>query len=1092
MLSNSDVLESIKSAFFLTGAALALFVWILDPVIDAVFLGEGTIYNQIFHPSPSEIYMRTVTSLLIISLCFIGSVLLTRSRQAKEALAKREEELHAIIDTSRDWIWAIDLQGVHTYSNTAIEKILGYHVDDLLGKPSLEFMHDEDWKYVEFNLLEWINERRGWNNLILRWQHKDGTYRYLESNAVPVFDLQGEVTGFRGVDRDVTERQQTDATIDAIHTATAKVMGEEFFLELVSSMGELFKVEYAFIGKLVSQDEIATVAFWDHGNFVKNFQYSLVDTPCMNVIQRSTCFYPSNVQNQFPNDQLLAEMNVESYMGTPLRDTEGCTLGLLVVMGQKPMSNIPMLQSIVEIFAARAATELRRRETETLNQGQQRILEMVSQDTNTLTTIFEAIIAFTEEQCPGVRASVLCVHDNKLQHGAAPSMPDAYNELINGFHIGPNAASCGTAAYRGERVVVADVLSDPLWTDYRHLGEDYGFRACWSEPIFDSGGKVWATFALYHEKPGIPSDFEIRLIDAMAKLVSIGIEHKRKEDELQKLSRAVEFSSTAVIITDCDLNIEYINPKFTENTGYNRGDVVGKNLFFLRSEETTDGGHAKILETITSGGEWKGELNNRKADGSLYWCRTSISSVKNSNGDITNFISIQEDVTHEFELSEQLSYQASHDALTGLINRHEFERRAERLLSTIRQDKTEHALCFMDLDQFKVVNDTCGHTAGDELLRQLGSILINTVRHRDTLARLGGDEFGVLMEHCSLDDAHRVATSLQKAIQDYQFSWEGHIFRVGVSIGLVVITETIADITELLRDADVACYMAKDKGRNRIHVHHPEDSEVAQRHGEMQWVTRLNQALEDDRLCLYAQSIVPLDGSAYNHYELLIRMIDERGEIILPDSFLPAAERYNLISKIDHWVIETFFGLLLDNPAFQKQIQFCTINLSGQSLTDPGILDFIINQHDESGIKGETICFEITETAAILNLNTASRFISILKDLGFRFSLDDFGSGLSSFGYLKNLPVDYLKIDGMFVKNIVDDPIDHAMVKSINEIGHVMGMQTIAEFVENDEIKGMLREIGVNYAQGYGVGKPLPFDDLLSRTSNITEIKRSK
>jgi EAL domain-containing protein (putative c-di-GMP-specific phosphodiesterase class I) len=260
----------------------------------------------------------------------------------------------------------------------------------------------------------------------------------------------------------------------------------------------------------------------------------------------------------------------------------------------------------------------------------------------------------------------------------------------------------------------------------------------------------------------------------------------------------------------------------------------------------------------------------------------------------------------------------------------------------------------------------------------------------------------------------------------------------------------------------------------------------------MQWVARINQAIEEDRFCLYAQSIVPLDGSTDKHYELLIRMEDEKGGIIPPGAFLPAAERYDLISKLDRWVIEKTFSLLTVNPTFLEQINFCSINLSGQSLTDPEILEYIITQLDESGVQGEKICFEITETAAIYNLNIAMKFISTLKGLRCRFALDDFGSGLSSFAYLKNLPVDYLKIDGMFVKNIVDDPIDHAMVKSINEIGQVMGMKTIAEFVENNKIKDKLREIGVNYVQGFGIDKPQPLDVLLGKKNSVSNIKRAK
>jgi diguanylate cyclase (GGDEF)-like protein/PAS domain S-box-containing protein len=463
------------------------------------------------------------------------------------------------------------------------------------------------------------------------------------------------------------------------------------------------------------------------------------------------------------------------------------------------------------------------------------------------------------------------------------------------------------------------------------------------------------------------------------------------------------------------------------------------------------------------------------------WGLLSVSLVENDDESSSYTIAQIQDVTQSKQTNELLTYQASHDSLTGLVNRREFERRTERLLSTVQEDsKKQHALCFLDLDQFKVVNDTCGHTAGDEMLKQISTILQCVIRHRDTLARLGGDEFGVLMEYCSLDDAHRVASSLQKAIQEFNFSWEEHTFKVGVSIGLVPITNTIPSLNELLKEADTACYIAKDKGRNRIHVYHAEDSEIAKHHGEMQWVERLYQALDDDRFCLYAQTISSLNNNKDTHYELLIRMINEQNEMVNPSSFLPAAERYNLISRIDLWVIEKTFSLLQNNPDFLEKTDFCSINLSGPSLTDRNILDFIIELLESSKIDPSKICFEITETAAISNLTNATKFIKKLKSYGCRFSLDDFGSGLSSFAYLKNLPVDYLKIDGMFVKDIVDDPIDHAMVKSINEIGHVMNMKTIAEFVENDKIKEMVKEIGVNYGQGYGIGKPQPFENLLN------------
>lgn len=584
---------------------------------------------------------------------------------------------------------------------------------------------------------------------------------------------------------------------------------------------------------------------------------------------------------------------------------------------------------------------------------------------------------------------------------------------------------------------------------------------------------------LYLEHGHHQAEGEIEFLETIANTLANIIERKHAEEELLKLSRAMESSSSAVFITDTDGQIEYINPKFSDITGYSREEAIGQNPRFLRSGNTTEMVYADLWETVKSGGEWKGEFQNRKKDGNLYWSRSSITGVKDNRGKITHFIAIQDDVTHEYELSEQLSYQASHDKLTGLINRHEFERQAEKLLQSYQKQPEDHAFCFMDIDQFKVINDNCGHAAGDELLHQLGRVLSSTIRKHDTLARLGGDEFGLIMENCSLEQAHRVADEILKSIQAYQFIWEGQYYRVGISLGLVAISELTPNLTELLKQADAACYTAKELGRNRVHVYHPEDTLLAQRRGEMQWVARINQALEENRFCLYAQPIVALGESADKHYELLIRMIDEKGDIIPPGAFLPAAERYNLIEKLDTWVIKNAFQRIASHPEFSQDLDFLSINLSGPTLTNSHFLEFITSQLRESGIDASKVCFEVTETVAISNLNAAITFITILKQIGCRFALDDFGSGLSSFGYLKNLPVNYLKIDGMFVKDIADDPIDHAMVKSINEIGHVMGMQTVAEFVENDIIRDKLVEIGVDYGQGYGLGKPMPFDDLL-------------
>ena len=432
-----------------------------------------------------------------------------------------------------------------------------------------------------------------------------------------------------------------------------------------------------------------------------------------------------------------------------------------------------------------------------------------------------------------------------------------------------------------------------------------------------------------------------------------------------------------------------------------------------------------------------------------------------------------QDISEAHELSTQLSYQATFDSLTGLVNRREFEVRLQRVIRTAEEEQTENAMCFLDLDQFKIINDTCGHVAGDELLRQVSHVLQNNIRKRDTLARLGGDEFAVLLETCSLEQAMRVADSIRDSIRNYLFVWENNSFNIGVSIGLVPINYENESITEVLKRADAACYEAKEKGRNRVHVYHPGDEEISSRHGEMQWVARITSALEQNRLQLWAQKIIPIKETRRGeHYELLLRMVDSDGQIIAPSSFLPAAERYNLIPRLDRWVVGTALRWYKSHPETLDKLWMCSINLSGQSLGDEEFLEEITGYFNTFGVAPGRFCFEVTETAAIANLNHATRFIKSLAKLGCRFALDDFGSGLSSYAYLKNLPVDYIKIDGMFVSDLLVNPMHTALVKSINEVGHVMGKKTIAEYVENNDILQELEDIGVDYAQGFGIEKP--------------------
>jgi len=426
------------------------------------------------------------------------------------------------------------------------------------------------------------------------------------------------------------------------------------------------------------------------------------------------------------------------------------------------------------------------------------------------------------------------------------------------------------------------------------------------------------------------------------------------------------------------------------------------------------------------------------------------------------------------EVTKQLFWQARHDSLTRLPNRNSFEEKAEQLIEQTQSSNKTHAMCYLDLDQFKLVNDTCGHAAGDHLLCQIAEQLHEVVRTSDMLARLGGDEFGILLENCPIERAQRIAESICSKVKNYHFIWEGHNFDIGASIGVVPINCHSENVMKVMSHADVACYSAKEAGRNRVQVYRKDDEELAARTGEMSWVSRILDAIKEERIVIYCQKIQPIINQGnYIHYEILSRLIDEDGNLVQPMDFLPAAERYNLIDKIDLTVIMRTFDAMrkgcFDNLSNDG---FVSINLSGQSLSNAYFLEKVMESLDHYEINPRQLCFEITESMVIANLRTVKEFMFKLKKLGVRFALDDFGTGLCSLTYLKQLPVDYLKIDGSFIRDIVDDPIDRTLVKAINQMAHTMGLKTVAEYVETEDILILIGEMKIDYAQGYHIHKP--------------------
>ena len=565
---------------------------------------------------------------------------------------------------------------------------------------------------------------------------------------------------------------------------------------------------------------------------------------------------------------------------------------------------------------------------------------------------------------------------------------------------------------------------------------------------------------------------------------ALQLEKERAQITLQSIG-------DGVITTDVEGAVAYMNPAAELLTHWKTDQAVGLPLaaLFNLLDENAQADDFTLIERILSGQLSGGSDHSKliqRIDGSTVSV-TLVGSPIHTAGKVSGTVLVLHDMTQERQYIANLSWQATHDALTGLANRREFEFRLEQALHQLSRQPGRHALMFLDLDQFKLVNDTCGHAAGDELLRHICALLQSGLREGDTLARLGGDEFGILLENCAPPACEKIAESLRQTVQNLHFVWKGRPFVTTVSIGLVHVTQAPTTLEALLRAADMACYMAKEKGRNRVQLYHPDDSELSLRFGEMAWVQRLHMALEENRFCLYAQEIAALGHTEAGggHVEILLRLHDEAGRMIFPDSFIPAAERYGLMTSLDRWVVQNVFKIIAQCISRQEPgpMAMCAINLSGNTIGDNEFLIFLREQFVTYAVPPEMICFEITETSAISNLASAIKFINELKELGCHFSLDDFCAGMSSFAYLKHLPVDFLKIDGSFVRDMLDDPINRAMVEVINHIGHVMGKRTIAEFVETSQIEQALLEIGVDYAQGYNIQRPQLFtcDSLQSR-----------
>lgn len=647
---------------------------------------------------------------------------------------------------------------------------------------------------------------------------------------------------------------------------------------------------------------------------------------------------------------------------------------------------------------------------------------------------------------------------------------DRWKAMMGYSHLGPD----DTVDWRG--MVHPDDLSRVQDAMFKHVSGE--------TPIFESVHRMRHRSGEYRwvisrAKGRIDGDGRLqRLIGVELDITERKIYEEALFREKESAQITLQAIGDGVITTDADSLIDYINPVAERLTGWRLEDAMGRNVdevFRAFHEETCEPLENPLTGCIR---RMRPAKSSRpvlmiRRDGNELYVDSTAAPIRDGAGKVVGAVLVFHDVSESRELNRKLSYHASHDTLTGLVNRREFESRIERCLQSARAGEASYALLHVDLDQFKMINDSCGHAAGDTLLGQIGALLKSKIRWRDTLSRLGGDEYGVLLEGASLEDALRSAEMLREAVKNFRFEWDERVFKLSCSVGVVPITADNEDVASTLSAAEGACGAAKEQGRNRVYSFAENDIELMRRRRETQWAARISAALDEGRFDLYRMPIMPLQMQEEGeHYEILVRMRDETGKIVSPDHFIRAAERYNITPAIDRWVIENTFRWLVSEADERERLAMCAINLSAQSLGDDKFLPFVIEQLSKSGLDAARICFEITETSAVANISQANRFIRSLKALGCKFSLDDFGTGMSSFHYLKSFPVDYLKIDGSFVRGILSDNIDRAMVSSITEIGHLTGKLVIAEFAENAEIIQTLTSLGVDYAQGYGIAQP--------------------
>ncbi len=965
----------------------------------------------------------------------------TAQRQAEEELAVTQQRLTDFASATSDWLWEMDSELRFVWISRELERFFNLDRRDMYGRQREATPANEEESQAWRAHNELLAKRKPFRDFEYRVNTNSGQ-RWARVSGVPVFDEQGVFTGYRGASSDITQIK------------TIEFQAQQAESRLIRAMDE-------YPGSFALFDEKQSLVVFNR-QFAQ-FNASLGDqlapglhyAQCLKA-QVDAGLYAEVDGVSIDDHDVWIEQQLEREPGPPVEVR--CTNGDWMRLSRQPLPDGGCLETLVDITTEKSS-EL-----------------AINEERNLLRSLIDNIPDFIYAKDKQARFIV----QNRAVSSFMRKVRQANGKPFKQKLEGTTDFDCYTT------VMAQDFYAE----DMRVINGGCGIRS--KEELVenaDSDNPFWVSTTKVPLR-----DTEGRIIGLVGTGRKISEQKAAQGELVHSQERFRDFAETAAELfweTSAELQVTWVSERYHEITGQLPQTILGRDyreviVSRLVNEEDMDRLQQCLIRR-TAFSEL--EILVGRESGDERHILLSGKPCYSGTGEFNGYRGTGRDVSKSRKLENLLSYQATHDELTGLPNRREFVRRLESKLSSENSAGTPSVLGYLDLDQFKVVNDSVGHLAGDQLLVQVAKLISSQLRGQDTVARLGGDEFGLLLDNCTPDQAIATMQRTIAAFEAFRFRWDDHVYGVGASIGLVAVAAEV-DTSELLSRADVACFAAKDNGRGRVHLYRSGDSDSASHHRELLMAAGIRESISNNRFCLYAQPIAAYSDVAtaelqIEHYEILLRLQAQDGSLVYPGAFIPAAERYGLMGNVDRWVIDNTLNQMQQHAA--NGAPSVTINLSGQSLSDDELADFVVCLLKKYQIEPARVCFEITETAVIRNLVQAQDFVRRMNAIGCKFALDDFGSGLSSFGYLKTFKVDFLKIDGSFVRDIVDDETDRLMVASINQIGKSLGIKTIAEFVENDAIAAELREIGVDLLQGYGIGKPVPFPQCFKMSAPALE-----